>query len=74
MSSLTWNISTGRHVREDIKVESREYWVDMYVTKGDSDITTTMRIGLKADQARELGNILLHAANYCEILSEKKNK
>ena len=74
MSLMTWTIKTGRHVREDIKIESREYWVDMYVSNGDSYITTTMCIGLKADQARDLGNMLLHAANYCEQISEKKSK
>lgn len=72
MSTAIWIIETGRY-GEKFEVSSSEYWIDLETTVENSIMRTVIKSGLKPDQARELANALVSAADRTERLKGKTN-
>ena len=65
MSTAIWIIETGRY-GEKFEVASNEYWINLETSVENSVMRTVIKSGLKPDQARELAQALVSAANRTE--------
>ena len=71
MSTAIWIIETGRY-GEKFEVSSNEYWINLETSVENSVMRTVIKSGLKPDQARELAQALIAAANRTEKLKENE--
>jgi DNA polymerase III delta prime subunit len=69
MSTAIWIIETGRY-GEKFEIGSDECWINLETTVESSTMRTTIKSRLKPNQARELADALISAANRTEKLSE----
>lgn len=68
MSTAIWIIETGRY-GEKFEVSSSEYWINLETSVENGVMRTVIKSGLKPDQARELAQALVAAANRTEKLT-----
>lgn len=68
MSTAIWIIETGRY-GEKFEVSSSEYWINLETSVESNVMRTVIKSGLKPDQARELAQALVAAANRTEKLT-----
>lgn len=69
MSEAIWIINTKRY-GEKFEVGSNENWINLETTVENNMMRTVIKSGLKPDEARELANALLSAADRTEKLLE----
>ena len=70
MSDAIWIIETPRF-GEKFEITSSENWVTLETTVENNNMRTTIKSGIKPDEARELANALLSAADRTERLRKE---
>ena len=72
MSTAIWIIETGRY-GEKFEISSSECWINLEVVVENHIMRTAIKSNLKPDQARELADALISAADRTERLKGKTN-